>query len=248
MLTTNIIYQSEFLRATLHKSNVASGQLICNFDYFEMHRSGFPNLRENPTMCDRGYDVLTIDSSLNNWFLSKDVDVLGEVLHTFAQQYDRVVSLCFSMGIMGALMFSKQLRLQKIMAFSPVISIFEDDILDHRFKKFRKYVACPEYRDRWKGGNKDISGVLCFDPYVTLDAPQARLIHQYYPNLKPVALPFGWHPSTQVIREGCGIQSIYDLILNDDFTPTGIRALHANARVYSDKYKRHLHTRRQIIL
>jgi hypothetical protein len=246
MVTPQIIYQSEFLRATLHKSANGSGKLMCNFDYLESHKTGFPDIRKSPSMCARGYDVLTIDSSRNDWFLSNDVDALGNVLGMLSQNYDRSTSLCFSMGIMGALMFLDQLRLQNIMAFSPVVSIFGDDIPDHRFKKFRKHVTCPEYRDRWKDTTKDINGVLCFDPYVTLDAPQARLIHEYYPCLKPVALPFGWHPSTQIIREGLGVDAIYDLINKDDFTPTGIRTLHTNARLKSDKYKKSLHEKRNI--
>lgn len=105
---------------------------------------------------------MTIDSASNNWFLSKDIDVLGRELVNISQGYDRSVSLCFSMGIMGALLFRDQLRLKNIMAFSPFISIFGDDIPDYRLKKFRKIVNCPEYRDRWKEGGKRHSWCFMF--------------------------------------------------------------------------------------
>ena len=248
MVTSQIIYQSETLRATLHKSVEATSNLLCNFDYFQIHRTGFPDIRQSPFMCARGYDVLTIDSASNNWFLSEDIDALGVELVKISQGYERSISLCFSMGIIGALMFRGELRLEKIMTFSPVISIFGNDIPDHRLKKFRKIVNCPQYRDLWKEGSKDIRGVLCFDPYMPFDDAQARLVHSYYPNLKPVALPFGWHPATQIIREGLGIQSIYGLIDKDDFTPRGMKELHTNARLKSDKYKKSLYDRRKIIL
>lgn len=238
-----IIYQSHSLRATLHKAERATGKLLCEFDYLNNARTGFPDIRPTPTLCSKGFSVLTVDTSLNNWFLSDDVPELGQALSAIAKDYDSSVAMTFSMGIMPALMFSKQLRLQKILAFSPVISIFEDDISDKRFKSFRKHCTNPEYRNLWKDGVLDIEGSLCFDPFVPIDALQARLIHSYYPKLHPVAMPFGGHPCIRTVKETLGFDAVQNLIIDDHFDPKYPRDLHRTARMRSEIYKNELKKR-----
>lgn len=248
MNEARIIYQSEFLRATLHENAQATGVLFCEFDYLNNARAGFPDIRREPWMCAHGFSVLRIDTSLNNWFLSEDVPALGVVLGELARNYDECVSLCFSMGIMGALMFSKHLRLKKLIAFSPVISIFEDDIRDRRFKSFRKHVTHPEYRELWKEGALDIHGSVCFDPFVPIDVLQARLVHEYYKKLLPVAMPFGAHPCTKIVKEVSGFKSIQNLIVNDQFDPYVVRQLHKETREKSVAYKAGMKKRRASVI
>lgn len=221
----------------MYPSHVPTCSLLCEFDYLDNKRDGFPTLRNNPTACDHGFTVLKIDTSANNWFLSGDIIELGDILHNFTTRYDIVIALCFSMGIMPALMFSKQLRIQKLLSFSPVISIFEDDIPDRRFKSFRKNITHPEYRNLWKNGSIKINGSLCFDSIEhPFDRMQARLIHDHYPNLKSVAMPFGRHPCFQIIKEIAGFNSIQDLIFNDQYDPCHLRKLHKQNRKTSDIY------------
>ena len=239
----SIIYQSEYLRATLHPAANDTGRLLCEFDYLNNARKGFPDIRSTPSLCDHGFSVLVIDTSLNNWFLSEDVPDLAIILEQIAADYDVSVAMSFSMGIMPALMFSKQLRLQKLMAFSPVVSIFEDDIPDRRFRTFRKFCTHHEYRNLWKEGAVDIEGSLCFDPHVPIDVLQTRLIHSLYPNLKPVALPFEGHPCIRVIKDSMGFDAIQNLIIQNRFDGDAVRGLHRTARQSSDVYNKAIQKR-----
>jgi hypothetical protein len=207
---------------------------LCEFDYLDNKRDGFPPLRDTPGACAQGFSVLRIDTSLNNWFLSNDIIALGDVLNGFSAGFNHVVGLCFSMGIMPALMFSHQLRLQKIMAFSPVVSIFGDDIPDNRFKTFRKFIQNMDARNMWKDGNKSISGTLGFDPTThPIDRMQARLIHDHYPNLNPLAMPHGGHPCVRVVKDVDGFEPFQNLVINNKFEPRFLRALH---REYREKF------------
>jgi len=233
----DVIYQSDHLRATLYPATAPSRKLLCEFDYLDNKRDGFPPLLNSPSACDQGFNVLKIDTSSNDWFLSDDILELGNVLKKL--DYDHVVALCFSMGIMPALMFSSALKIKKLMAFSPVVYIFDDDIDDKRFRSFQKYIANPDARNLWKDGNKDIEGVICFDPAThPIDRAQAHLIQQHYPNLKSLAMPFAGHPCFQIIKEVMGFKTIQNLVLNDDFGVRSLRALHKECRRQSELYKK----------
>jgi hypothetical protein len=237
MLYKKTIYQSNSLRAVLYTRDTHDGRLCCEFDYLDNKRDGFPALRESPYMCAKGMDVLRIDTSSNNWFLSDDIDDLSVSLETLANDYDECVSICFSMGIMGALMFSDVLKIRKILAFSPVVSIFEDDISDRRFKSFRKYVQNPSIREAWKGGFKGIEGSVCYDPLVPIDVLQARLINEFYNGLKPVALTAGGHPCVRIIKDAMGIKPVQNLVINNQFAPANVRQLHKQSRRNSKVYR-----------
>ena len=131
------------------------------------------------------------------------------------------------------------------MAFSPVISIFEDDILDRRFRSFRKNATHLEYRNLWKDGKLDIEGSMCFDPHHPIDALQARLISKHYKGLVPVAMPLCGHPCTQVVKDALGFTAIQDLVINNEFDPRFPRALHQQSRAVSDLYKTRLERKRK---
>lgn len=243
MIETKIIYHSKYLRAVLFKSQMPSKTLYCEFDYLDNKRDGFPTMRVEPSMCDRGFDVLRIDTSSNNWFLSQDIPLLLHALNELATAYRSSVSVCFSMGVMAALMFSKVLKIENIMAFSPVVSIFEDDIADRRFKSFRKNIEYPKGRHMWKEGSSDIKGGVFYDPFVPVDVHQARLINQYYAHLRPLALPFGGHPCTRVIKDVCGFKSIQDLVVRDEFDANQVRQLHRICRRQSGVYQSNINKR-----
>ena len=173
--------------------------------------------------------------------MSDDVAKLDEALSLLSTDYNVVYALCFSMGIMPALMFSRVLNIQKLMAFSPVISIFGDDIDDKRFRSFQKYIQNPDARNLWKNGNKNIEGVVCFDPAThPIDRAQAHLISKNFKGLKPLALPFGGHPCMQIIKEVMGFEAIQNLIMNGDFAVSSLRELHKKIRPQSDVYQKRL--------
>jgi len=236
----DIIYQSNDLRAVLYPGADNPRQLFCEFDYLDNARDGFPDIRPKPSMVNRGFSVLRIDTSSNNWFLSGDIPAFKSMLNSLSQNYECCSSIAFSMGVAAALMFSNDLKLDRIMAFSPVVSIFEDDIRDRRFKSFRKYVENPEFRHMWKDGNRGLKGGVCYDPFVPVDVDQARLIQHYYNGMRPVALPFGGHPCTRVIKEVKGFQSIQNLVVQGCFESADIRQLHRDCRRDSAIYKNNL--------
>jgi len=237
----DVIYQSDHLRAVLYHASTPSTKLLCEFDYLDNKRDGFPSLLSSPSACEHGFNVLKIDTSANNWFLSDDVLQLGDALEIFATDYNYVVALCMSMGIMPALMFSRALNIQKLMAFSPVISIFGDDIDDKRFRSFQKYITNPNARHLWKDGNKNIEGVICYDPAThPIDRLQANLIINHYPTLKPLAMPYAGHPCFQIIKEVMGFKAIQDLVLGDGFEVALLRDMHKRCRGKSELYKKRL--------
>jgi len=235
----DVIYQSDHLRAALYRSSTPSTKLLCEFDYLDNKRDGFPPLLKSPSACERGFNVLKIDTSANNWFLSDDILELGVALEIFAKDYHYVVGLCMSMGIMPALIFSRVLNIQKLMAFSPVVSIFGDDIDDKRFRSFQKYITNPDARPLWKNGNKNIEGVICYDPAThPIDRLQANLIINHYSTLKPLAMPYAGHPCFQIIKEVMGFKAIQDLVLDDRFEVELLRDLHKECRRQSNLYEK----------
>ena len=224
------------MRASLYPSTTPSKTLLYEFNYLNNARQGFPDLLKSPHLCEKGISILKIDTSSNNWFLSDDILELGMVLERFSSNFKTINAMCFSMGIMPALLLSKQMKTQKIMAFSPIISIFGDDINDKRLRHFKKNVPDTDIRHLWKVGNSNIEGTLCFDPMVPQDTLQARLIQKYYPKLNLVAMPAGGHPCIHVVKETIGFKALQDLVYNNQFEPSNLRDLHKQSRKHSDLY------------
>ena len=224
----------------MYKSVTPSSSLLCEFDFLDNARTGFPPLLEMPNACNNNFSVLKIDTSSNNWFLSDDIMDLGHTLIEITSKYDIIYAICFSMGIMPALLLSNNLNLQKIMAFSPIISIYGDEIPDNRLRQFRSFVHDTELRHLWKQGNHNIQGSLCFDPRVKEDRMQARFINSFYPALQPVAMPFGGHPCIHVVKEVMGFHPFQNLVLNNKFDPHYLRTLHKESRQKSNIYLKHM--------
>lgn len=249
MNNPQIIYQSHALRAVLYPAaNGLTDKLLCRFDYYDHGKVKFAPIRPTPKICAQNFNVLKIETATNNWFLTHDSDDLAQSLENITKGYAHSFAICFSMGITGALMFSKQLNLQRFVAFSPLVSIFDDDIPDNRFNHIKHLIECPDHYDKWKDGNCNIEGTLCFDPYVPMDVKQACLVQKYYKNLKSVALPHTGHPCSFVIQNHFGFQSMQNQLIDNDFSPLIIRDMHRASRKQSAHYKKVILKRRNIVL
>lgn len=187
----------------------------------------------------RSFAHLHIQSRENDWFINDETAALEAALSRFVERYDEVAAMGFSMGGYGALRFARALRIDRLLAISPQVSIDPEVVpFDRRYR---------EEADGWDGAlgtlegrGTQMRGAVLVDPFKRMDVEHGRMICALFPRLTLVMLPCGGHPATRVIRQGGRFDWLKTDLAEGLADPREIGRVHRDVRRRSESYWLHL--------
>lgn len=219
-----MIVTRRFDGAHLRADLVSAGRrrLIVSFDWRRIGRSGFTDMTPNPRFLAADYDQLMIGTAANDWFVNADTRALETALAPVAQDYDQVLGIGFSMGGYGAVRFSRTLRINRLVAVSPQVSI--------------SHIQAPfewRYREEAVGfdaalgdltttADPALAGHILLDDLNAADLAHGKALQRLCPRLRLVRLTGGGHPAVGVLREAKRAGRVQGLLLDPD---AGLRPL-----------------------
>ncbi|WP_370314191.1 alpha/beta hydrolase [Sagittula sp.] len=187
----------------------------------------------------RSFAHVHIQSRDNDWFINDETEALEAALARFVGRYDEVVAMGFSMGGYGALRFARTLKVDRLLAISPQVSIDPDVVpFDRRYRA---------EAEGWNGalGNlegrtTEARGAVLVDPFKNRDVEHGRMICALFPQLTLVMLPCGGHPATRAIRQGGRFDWLKTGLAEGLADPREIGRVHRMVRRRSESYWRNL--------
>ena len=221
-------------------SGLASRRAVVCFEPGRDRMDGF-----EPTACPRfaarlGIDALTVQTARRDWFLSDRSEALEQALRAATAPYDEITATGFSMGGYGALLYSRAIRARRVLAVSPQycidLGVAPWDPARHgKFARIGQPMPRPEDR-----GDRDLRGVVLYDPTIRADACHAALIQAGFPRLVLVALPHGGHPASSAIGDAKSVGRLSAMLVEDRLAGPVIRQMHRAARRQSASYRLNL--------
>ncbi|AUJ64779.1 hypothetical protein B9057_10905 [Aestuarium zhoushanense] len=218
--------------ARLRLTHFARGhdKLLVSFDSREIGRTGF----KPPNMINvydrRGYDQISVRTSVNDWFINAETTAAERVLEAVAKPYRDVAAVGFSMGAYGALRFARAIGATRVLSVSPQWSIHPDDVpFDKRYRaeagNYDQRLGALEPR-----AVPTLKGIIAVDPMNRLDLWHAERLQMIFPALRIARLTFGGHPATQVITRGGRYGATVRALLSDPPDPTVLTKMHRELR------------------
>lgn len=220
-----IVFAGHHLRAVCF--NPCAKHLVVSFDFFRPNRRNmFYPVEPLSTAVALGRANLRVQSAANDWFLNPETEALERALARFAQRFATVRGFGFSMGGYGALRFAEALRLEHVLLMSPQATVR------------------PERDRRWWGhwGGLDpaleqfarqesLSGAVLFDPLgQPEDRDHARQIAAQYPQIAPVAVPYGGHPAGAPFRDARVLRNLFIALITGHADAPTLHRLRRQAR------------------
>lgn len=233
------IFAGAHLRATLFAPGRA--RLAVFFDNLDRKRRGFAGVVSSRSFGRREFSQLVVQTAHNDWYLNADLPLLMQALAPVCAEYDRVTGIGFSMGGFAALRLSQSLRLSRVLLVSAQVTPFAERApFDTRYRRFAGGML-PTLDLRREDIAPGLQGLALFDPFHrSKDRDHARAIAALAPGVRPVALPFGGHPATGLIRRAGLWWQLQRLVAEDRLEPAAIVGLRRRARAGSLDYARHL--------
>lgn len=229
------LFEGEFLRGTVFRPR--RKKLFVTF----RQRVGDPGSFEDasPVMgfVTDGYAHLHLQSRWNDWFINPETEALEAAMARFVGRYDEVVAMGFSMGGYGALRFARALKVDRVMAISPQVSI------DREVVPFdKRYRAEGQGWDGLRGAliGTEARGAVLVDPFKPLDVRHGRMICALFPRLELVMLPNGGHPATRALKQGGRFDWLKTELAGGLPDPQEVGRVHREVRRKSESYWRHL--------
>lgn len=233
------IFAGAHLRATLFAPGQA--RLAVFFDHLDRQRRGFSGVAASRSFGRRAFSQLVVQTARNDWYLNAELAPLMRALEPVCAEYESVTGIGFSMGGFAALRLSQSLRLSRVLLVSAQVTPFSDRApFDTRYRRFAAAMlpALDLQREDIAPG---LQGLALFDPFHrSKDRDHARAIAALAPGVRPVALPFGGHPATGLIRRAGLWWQLQRLVAEDRLEPAAIVGLRRKARAGSLDYARHL--------
>jgi len=222
-IQSEIIYASVYYKATLFKPNKGPGdKCVVTFDVFNPKKQGFGNADSAKPINELGFSQLHISTSNNDWYTSEDSSNLFNSLNNSFKhfKFTDVTIYGSSMGAVGALIFSKCTLANNIILFSPQFSR-------------REFIELSLIR---KQANRNISGVILYDPFVRIDLKHANIIKNYFNNIKHVKLPFSGHPSLYIFREANCLGSLIKKLITRSISTSEIISIYREKKKLTKRY------------
>ena len=233
------IFAGAHLRATLFGPGQA--RLAVFFDHLDRQRSGFSGAAASRSFGRRGFSQLVVQTARNDWYLNADLAPLMRALESVCAGYDGVTGIGFSMGGFAALKLSRALRLSRVLLVSAQVTPFADRApFDGRYRRFAGGML-PALDLTGADIAPGLQGLALFDPLNrSKDRDHARAIAALAPAVRAVALPFGGHPATGLIRRAGLWGHLQRMVAEDRLQPAAILGLRHRAREGSLDYARRL--------
>lgn len=215
-------------------------RLLVTFEHGRSHANAFQP-PQYPQLAKRfDLDVMAIQTSRRDWYISHRSTALSEELERLTTPYPEVVASGFSMGAYAALLYSRAANIRRVLAVSPQFSI-DPKIADFDPKRHRKFKMIgrpmPEPQEQ---GDTLVTGLLVYDPSIVPDRRHAQLIHQHFTKLTCVPLPFSGHPASQTLGDGQKLGMLGAMVVQNNLNAAEIFAAHRGARRGSHRYRLNL--------
>lgn len=229
-----VIFSSDRVRA--YVQDAGAKRLVAMFDNFRPSRDGFPEPKTVLFFRSHNYASLHIQTARNDWFLSPDLSDLRAALEQATARYRHRAAMGFSMGGYGALLLARALKLRQALLVSPQISVIPGAVpWDSRFHE-QGAVLDPKLDDVATSPWEGLRGVTLFDPMNKVDRRHARAIAARFPNMQPVAIPFGGHPASAPLVEAGLFRKIQSAVAGGLISPALFHEMRRAARGRSRSY------------
>lgn len=233
------VFAGARLRATLF--DPGQPRLAVLFDHLEPKRRGFSEAVPSRSFARRGFSQLLVQTARNDWYLNDDLAPLANVLGGLCRGHDAALAVGFSMGGFAALKLSRVIGLNRVLLVSAQVTPFADrPPYDPRYRRHAAGLDAAldlDPADIAPG----LSGLALFDPLNrTRDRDHARAIAALAPGVRAVAMPFGGHPATGLIRRAGLWGHLQRLVAEDRLEPAPMVALRRRARGGSLDYAQRL--------
>jgi len=217
-----IIYNSETVQITTNAQGPSDNIVIC-FQAF-IPKPGFHNEPFGHHFIEQlGLRGMFVNVSANHWYQSPDFAAAIPLLRE-ACEGSRVITYGSSMGAYAALLYSRALGAETVLAVGPQLSIdpikvpFEPRWVDEAAQLKFDW-------DNMEAGISPTANILLVYDSATLDARHARLIEGLGPNVKLIPVPFGGHPVLGMLVESKAMNPIFESVVAGTATPRSISAL-----------------------
>lgn len=197
---SKILFSLDYLRIELFRAaGGPSRRLACIFSPGDNERLD-GNLFGGSFLVQNGFDVLSFKTLKNDWFQTIPPQAFAEVTRAIGPgAYDLRIGSGASMGAYSAIVFSRLLDLDRVLAYSPQFT--PSDKFDQRFSKQARRVA-------WKFPmSREAISERC-SYFFVYDPADIDLLHirKYREIIDPrrmfeLKLPHAGHPTTHCLHE-----------------------------------------------
>lgn len=233
------VFAGAHLRATLF--DPGRPRLAVFFDHLDRQRRGFAAATPSRSFARRGFSQLVVQTARNDWYLNADLVPLAAVLAQVCRDHEAALGIGFSMGGFAALKLSAAIGLGQVLLVSAQVTPFADRAPhDRRYARFA--AALDPALDLTAGDiAPGLQGLALFDPLNrSADRGHARAIAALAPGVRAVAMPFGGHPATGLIRRAGLWGHLQRMVAEDRLHPAAMVALRRRARGGSLDYSHRL--------
>ncbi|WP_264210399.1 alpha/beta hydrolase [Leisingera thetidis] len=231
------VFDGEELRASLFHPQAK--RLFVTFRQRVAVAGEFEDRGPVKNMTQHGYAHLHIQCRNNDWYVNSETKALSRSLRALASGYDDVAAMGFSMGGYGALRFSADLNLSRLIAVSPQYTIAQG-VVPHDRRRREAAAFDAGLGDLVRYGRHGVQGVVLFDPFRKMDLNHALYIQAVFPDLQLCRLSCGGHPASQVIRDGGSFWDLQSMLRSGPLAAARVLALHRQRRRLSQTYWRRL--------
>ena len=228
------VFESEDLRATLHRAGGGSRPLVITFDSlnFELglDRPGFGQ----DWLSDVGYDAVHVVSRRNIWYQYREMGELFGRLREQAAKHPRAVTYGSSMGGYAAIRFAGRVGADTAIAISPQFSIaparaaFDD--------RWREHAHAIEFL--WDEPTEEDrlleTAWVFFDPH-DADRLHVDALAEHFP-VRRLPLPYAGHPAGAYLAESGQLATSVLAMIEGVFDPEVFQRGVRGARRSSGQY------------
>jgi len=184
---------------------------------------------------DRGLSYVAYQATDNHWWHSPEMSSAAEAALPLLKGYTRIIAYGASMGASGALLFSKALGADRVIAIAPQYSILPD--LVPKETRWRKEAATINHLliDPQESVSPEAEKVIVYDPFERLDAIQARQFDGF-PNVFYLRVSLAGHyPLRRMAQVGL-LPDLIKILFAPELQIDEAVALVREARAKSDAY------------
>jgi hypothetical protein len=228
------VFAGDHLRAYLIQRS--GDRLILTFDHHKPGRCEFDGPGFHDFFDQIDASQIIVRTRANDWFLNPDLPAALAACGAAAREFAYVICYGFSMGAYGAMIFSRAVAADRVVAVSPQFSVdprkvpfekrwLEDtENIDFSFERFHELI------------DGETPAFVIHDPSNAPDAHHARLILEQAPRWTPVRLFHGGHPAASVVHEAGRLNAFGRTLLGSPPDRESLEAMHRDARRHSASY------------
>ncbi|MFT4020333.1 MAG: hypothetical protein QM666_02320 [Acinetobacter sp.] len=191
-----IIFEDEHIRVIFMEGN--SQELIFSFGDLITRAKGL-SINAEKSLLKYEYNVIGVMPKLKSWFPAHSMHNMMDAVQPILDRFEQVIGYGGSMGGYAAIKYSKQLQMNRIIAFVPQYSIDPQDVEDRRYAEFFDVAIHRDMHIKEEDTNPNSEYIVVYDPYYTEDREHYLKIKQQLKNIYTLHLPFTGHEALAVL-------------------------------------------------